>query len=58
MLMISKVSKFMVASGLDANEDASQAAITILLQDVDHKVSEFCDVLSGLQQDSEPSKSA
>ncbi len=41
-----------------ANEDASQAAITILLQDVDHKVSEFCDVLSGLQQDSEPSKSA
>ena len=41
-----------------ANEDDSQAAITILLQDVDHKVSELCEVLSGLQQDTEPSRSA
>ncbi len=41
-----------------ANEDASQAAITILLQDVDHKVSELCEVLSSLRQDTEPPRSA
>ena len=40
-----------------ANEDASQAAITILLQDVDDKAAELCEVLSGLQQDTGPSSS-
>ncbi len=40
-----------------ANEDASQAAITILLQDVDNKAHDLCEVLSGLQ-DTEPSRSA
>ena len=32
-----------------ANEDATQAAIKILLQDVDNKAAELCEVLSGLQ---------
>ena len=40
-----------------ANEDASQAAITILLQDVDNKAHDLCEVLSELQ-DTEPSRSA
>ncbi len=39
------------------NEGESEAAITILLQDVDHKVSELCEVLSGLQ-DTELPRSA
>ncbi len=40
------------------NEGESEAAITILLQDVDNKVSELCEQLSRLQQDTEPSRSA
>ncbi len=39
------------------NEGESEAAITILLQDVDNKAHDLCEVLSGLQ-DTEPSRSA
>ena len=41
-----------------ANEDDGQAAITILLQDVDNKVHDLCEVLSELQLDTGPSSSA
>ncbi len=40
------------------NEGESEAAITILLQDMNNKLAELCEVLSGLQQDTEPSRSA
>ncbi len=44
--------------GLVADDGGeSEAAITILLQDVNNKVSELCEVLSGLQ-DTGPSRSA
>ena len=39
------------------NEGASEAAITILLQDMNNKLAELCEVLSDLQ-DTEPSRSA
>ncbi len=41
-----------------ANEDEGQVAITILLQDLDNKVSELCEVLSELQRDTELPRSA
>ena len=40
------------------NEGASEAAVTILLQDMNNKLAELCEELSGLQQDTEPSRSA
>jgi len=36
----------------------SEAAITILLQDMNNKLAELCEVLSELPQDTEPSRSA
>jgi len=40
------------------NEGASEAAITILLQDMNNKLAELCEVLSDLQQDTGPLKVA
>ena len=40
------------------NEGASEAAITILLQDINNKLAELCEVLSELPQDTEPLKVA
>ena len=40
------------------NEGASEAAITILLQDMNNKLAELCEVLSELPQDTEPLKVA
>ena len=40
------------------NEGASEAAITILLQDMNNKLAKLCEVLSRLPQDTEPSRSA
>ena len=40
------------------NQGESEAAITILLQDMNNKLAELCEVLSGLQHDTEPSRSA
>ena len=40
------------------NEGESEAAITILLQDMNNKLAELCEVLSELQLDTEPSRSA
>ena len=43
---------------VDANEDEGQVAITILLQDTNNKLAELCEVLSELQDDTEPPRSA
>ncbi len=40
------------------NEGASEAAITILLQDMNNTLAELCEELSDLQRDTEPSSSA
>ncbi len=40
------------------NEGESEAAITILLQDMNNKLAELCEVLSDLQQDTELPRSA
>ncbi len=40
------------------NQGESEAAITILLQDMNNKLAELCEVLPGLQHDTEPSRSA
>ena len=45
--------------GLVADDGGeSEAAITILLQDMNNKLAELCEVLGGLQRGAEPSKSA
>ena len=43
---------------VDANEDEGRVAIMILLQDINNKAAELCEVLSDLQRDPEPSRSA
>jgi hypothetical protein len=43
---------------VDANEDEGRVAIMILLKDVNNKAAELCEVLDGLQRDTEPSRSA
>ena len=37
-----------------ANEDVSLPAVLTLLQDVDNKAADLCEVLSRLQQDAKP----
>ncbi len=45
--------------GLVADDGGeSEAAITILLQDMNNKLAELCEVLSELPQDTEPLRSA
>jgi len=39
------------------NEGANEAALTILLQDMNNKLAELCEVLGRLQRGAEPSKS-
>ena len=41
-----------------ANEDEGRAAIMILLQDMNNKLAELCEVLADLPQDTEPPRSA
>ena len=41
-----------------ANEDEGRAAIMILLQDMNTKLADLCEVLGDLPQDTEPSRSA
>ncbi len=43
---------------VDAIEDEGRAAIMILLQDMNNKLAELCEVLADLPQDTEPSRSA
>jgi hypothetical protein len=43
---------------VEANEDEGRAAIMILLRDVNIKLHDLCEVLSDLQRDTEPAKSA
>ena len=43
---------------VEANEDEGRAAIMILLQDMNNKLAELCEVLSELPQDTGPLKVA